>query len=67
MKLKIQKDNKGLFVKPSHKAYFNGDTRFKIDEIVDVHQFWGTIDCGVGKDSTCKRGEYLEIWTIFEE
>ena len=38
-------------------------TQFQLGEEVKTHHFGGSCNAGVGKDETCGRGIYLELWT----
>lgn len=40
----------------------DGVTRFKKGDRVKDNHFGGSPLHGIGKDETCKRGEYLETW-----
>ena len=61
----IQKDGLGLYIESGGwiaRPSSHFPTRFdKGDEAAQYH-FGGTVFHGVGKDSTCKRGKYLEKW-----
>ncbi len=39
-----------------------GETRFKAGDRVPTYHYGGSTNAGVGKDKTCKRGKYLEMW-----
>jgi hypothetical protein len=61
---KIQKDSFGLFVKAGgYVCRPVEQTQFQIGDTVKTAHKGGSIIAGVGKDSNCKHGEYLEYWT----
>jgi hypothetical protein len=59
----IQKDELGLFV---HAGGWicrrKRRSKFKIGDKVKTHHFGDSTIVGVRKDSSCKRGEYIEYW-----
>lgn len=60
----IKSDFLGLYVAAGgYAARPLGETQFKEGDEVKTHHFGGSIRAGVGKDSSCKRGQYLEEWT----
>ena len=60
----IKKDSFGLFVKAGgYVCRPVKQSQFKINDIVKTNHVGGSTIAGVGKDSNCKKGEYLEYWT----
>jgi len=61
---KIRRDEHGLYLATDGcKCRPVGDTQFKEGDNVPARHRPQTICAGVGKDKTCKRGQYLETWT----
>ena len=59
----IQEDQYGLYVSAGGwKTRPYGETRYKAGDKVKTHHYGGSCRAGVGKDESCKRGEYLEYW-----
>ena len=61
----VREDKHGLHVSGEGwrcREVVPGTTRFKVGDVVKTHHFGGSVRVGVGKDETCKRGEYLEYW-----
>lgn len=59
----IKQDFIGLWVNAGgYIARPAGTTRFKVGEYVKTYHFGGSTKAGVGKDRTCRRGQYLENW-----
>lgn len=73
----IKRDKEGLYVfvegwiaRPDKLVSLMTDkpltTSFKDGDSVLAHHFGGSQRVGVGKDDSCKRGEYLEYWKTHE-
>ena len=59
----IREDSIGLYVSGGgYKTRPVKPTRFKKGDKVKTHHYGGTTRVGVGKDETCERGGYLELW-----
>lgn len=61
----VKQDQIGLYIAAGGycaRPLPNKPTRFKPGDKVKTHHFSGSTKAGVGKDSSCKRGEYLEYW-----
>ncbi len=59
----IKKDEYGLNVQAGgYNARPVQVSIFVEGDKVDTHHFGGTIKAGVGKNQSCKHGEYLETW-----
>lgn len=59
----IKEDKYGLYIEAS--GYISrpvAETLFEVGETVETHHHSQTSYQGVGKDETCKRGQYLEVW-----
>jgi len=60
---KIKSDEYGLHVQAggwkSRPVY---ESQFTEGDEVKTHHYGGSMRVGVGKDKTCKRGQYLELW-----
>ena len=64
----IKKDENGLYVAAGGIcARVFTKTKFKEGNRVATHHFGGTIFVGVGKNSSCKRGQYLEKWVTTQK
>ena len=61
--MKIRRDERGLY---GHVGGWVarpcGGSRFTEGQNVKAAHFGGSTIIGVGKDETCRRGEYLELW-----
>lgn len=60
---KIQRDFLGLWVNVGYITRPTEPSQFKVGDRVKVYHFGGSTRAGVGKNATCKRGQYLEYWT----
>lgn len=61
----IHEDKHGLYVSAGgwrSREVVRGTSQYKVGDEVKTYHFGGTIRCGVGKDDTCKRGQYHEYW-----
>ena len=59
---KIQKDKISLFIDCNGISRPLTPTKFKKGDKVAAFRFGGSMDTGIGKDKTCKKGIYLEYW-----
>lgn len=61
----IHKDKFGLWVAADGLVArpLSVQTRFFEGTRVKTYHFGGSTTAGIGKDSSCKRGQYLEEWT----
>jgi len=60
---KIRKDSIGLYViAGGWICRRSNPTIFKEGDEGATHHFDGTVIAGVGKNNTCKRGQYIEYW-----
>ena len=59
----VKEDKYGIYIEASgYIARPVAETLFEIGEEVDTHHHSQTCYQGVGKDETCARGQYLEVW-----
>lgn len=59
----VKSDKLGLYVHAGGwKSRPLSESRFKLGDDIKTHHYGGTILAGVGKDKTCKRGKYIEMW-----
>lgn len=59
----VKEDKIGVYVNSGgYIARPVGKTRYKKSDVIKAHHFGGSPLHGIGKDETCKRGEYLETW-----
>ena len=62
-KVTIKEDNQGKYVRVDGKVVRPIESsRYNEGESVDAQTCSGTIIYGLGKDESCKRGEYKEAW-----
>ncbi len=63
---KIKKDEMGLYAfVGGYVARPTKDSRFKEGDSVKGYHFGGSTNIGMGKDATCKKGQYLETWQSY--
>lgn len=60
---KIKSDKLGLYVNGGgYVSRPKGKTQYNVGDEVKTYHFGGSVNVGVGKDDTCKKGQYLETW-----